>query len=120
MDRIKNRQISEEFAISVVRQILETLAYIHSKNILHRDIKPSNIMFNKQKDLCSGKTVEVVKLIDFGLCCDYSDKSERSLLHDKCGTVGYIAPEVIGKKSDSETYNGKADVFSLGIVLYEM
>lgn len=83
--------------------------------VIHRDIKSTNIMFHKQDD---GK--EVLKLIDFGLCGDLKDKTEDSLIHDKCGTLGYLSPELIAKKSKKHFYNHKVDVFSTGVLLYEM
>lgn len=107
--------------------MLEALAYMHSLNFLHRDIKPANIMFKKKLKLAEYdddsafcQEEEEVKLIDFGLCCDMTDKSEESLMQDKSGTVGYLAPEIITKDSKTEFYDDRVDVFSLGIVFYEM
>lgn len=60
-----------------------------------------------------------MKIIDFGLCADVTDHSQNSLLVDKSGTVGYLAPELITNKK-GEWYDEKVDVFSAGMLLYEM
>jgi serine/threonine protein kinase len=57
-----------------------------------------------------------VKVIDFGLCADLTDHGEDSLLNDKSGTVGYLAPELIAMTKQTGFYNSKVDVFSVGIV----
>lgn len=60
-----------------------------------------------------------IKLIDFGLAADFTDLSETSLLHDKSGTSGYMAPELIGLNYLKKLYDEKVDVYSLGIIIYE-
>lgn len=64
--------------------------------------------------------LDIVKIIDFGLCANLLDKSEDSLLNDKSGTVGYLAPELIGMTKQTGFYDDKVDVFSAGVVFYEM
>ena len=115
-DKIKANSITTQKALQYTHDILESLAYMHSLNIIHRDIKSTNVMFKKIK----GENFETLKLIDFGLCGDLTDKSEKSLIHDKCGTLGYLAPELIAKKSNKYFYNSKVDIFSTGVLLYEM
>lgn len=87
-------------------QLMEALAYAHGHEVVHRDIKPANIMLVE-----NGRRV---KLTDFGLArrADSSLTQEGQVL----GTPFYMAPEQIdGRKSD-----GRADQFSLGVVLYEI
>ena len=67
---------------------MESLKELHAAQIMHRDIKPDNIMF---KD-CS---YEKLKIIDFGLA---SRTTVINLLFFRCGTPGYVAPEVINCK----------------------
>jgi serine/threonine protein kinase len=49
-----------------------------------------------------------------------TDKSDNSLMQDKSGTVGYLAPEIIAKESKNELYDDRVDVFSAGIVFFEL
>ncbi|CAD8182811.1 unnamed protein product [Paramecium pentaurelia] len=90
---------------SIMRQILLAIVYIHEQGLLHRDIKPDNIMIDKNLN---------IKLIDFGL----ATKQGSPLCVQKCGTPGYIAPEIIN--SQKPQYNNKSDIFSLGVVFYKL
>lgn len=117
--KIKKR-LTEQIAVHVIHQLLLSVHYLHKLNIIHRDIKPQNIMLRLARDekrLDFKEKYEII-LIDFGLCADYKDFSATSFLHDKSGTTGYLAPEVI--KNTKTFYNDKVDVFSVGVVLVEM
>lgn len=72
---------------------------------MHRDIKPENIMFNE--------TIYELKLIDFGLTTKENGKV-------KCGTAGYVAPEILNLDPYEGTYDEKCDVFSIGAIFYKM
>jgi serine/threonine-protein kinase len=89
----------------IVSQLAEALDYAHSKGVIHRDIKPANIIIDAQ-----GK----VKITDFGIArLETSDLTHEGQL---LGTPNYMAPErILGHKVDHRT-----DIFSLGVVLYEM
>lgn len=113
--KIKQGKIPEQQALLMIRPIFDALAYMHRLRVVHRDLKPANLMF-KSSD--NGE-YEILKVIDFGLCADVDDKSKNSLLDDKSGTVAYLAPELIAKKK-GEFYDEKVDVFSAGMILYEM
>jgi len=76
---------SVTWAIGYARNVLEGLKYLHKQRIIHRDVKPSNVMY------CS--TDRCWKLIDFDLAVQLS--SDESLVTGRCGTKGFIAPEVI-------------------------
>lgn len=65
-----------------MRQLLEAITYIHSKNIIHRDIKPENILFDKE----TGN----IKVIDFGIA--ERKKSANEFLTARIGTIYYLAP----------------------------
>lgn len=101
----KRRQLKEEVAKSVFKQIIEALKYCHSKRILHRDIKLDNILL----------TIEgVVKICDFGVS-KIVKQGER--MTEQCGTPAYIAPEILVDKG----YEGfTIDIWSAGVVLFAM
>ncbi|CDF34432.1 Serine/threonine-protein kinase [Chondrus crispus] len=102
----KTIHFSEESASVIIKDILLGLAYLHEKGIVHRDVKPENI-------LTTAKTWPFTsKLADFGL----SNFLESGVLESKVGTPYFCAREVV----TSETYGTKADLWSLGVVAYEM
>ncbi|CAD8189054.1 unnamed protein product [Paramecium pentaurelia] len=103
---LQSRQygLSVNETIKIMKELLEAIIYIHNKGIMHRDINPLNIM-----------KAEQVKLIDFGL----ARKIRNQLIFPTSGTPGYMAPEIINFNKD-KPYDEKADIFSLGCVLYKL
>nr|XP_035966579.1 eIF-2-alpha kinase GCN2 isoform X2 [Halichoerus grypus] len=107
------------------REILDGLAYIHEKGMIHRDLKPVNIFLDSD---------DHVKIGDFGLATDHlaftadgkqDDTADHLIKSDPSGhltgmvgTALYVSPEVQG--SSRPTYNQKVDLFSLGIIFFEM
>jgi len=90
----------------IFKQILKAIKHSHDSSIVHRDIKLENILM----DTTTGR----VTVIDFGLC-DVVLRGQES--QKFCGSLDYVAPEVVSKRH----YDGfKADVYSLGIVLYTL
>lgn len=98
--------MKEEVAARLTLQLLRSLAHLHSRRIVHRDLKPENVVFDRRGS-------HTAKLIDFGFAT-HLPKGE--VLTKPCGTLGYSAPEVFS----SEGYSEKADMFSLGAVVYFM
>ena len=93
--------------LSVMRPVTSALAYAHQKSVLHRDIKPSNIMLGKDAN---------VYLMDFGLA-RIAAETDVTLSKDLVlGTPYYISPE----QAKGEPLNQQTDIYSLGVVLYEM
>jgi serine/threonine-protein kinase len=92
--------------LNIIAQVADALDYAHSKDVVHRDIKPANIMMLKD----TGD----VKVTDFGIArITSSSKTKTGII---LGTPSYMSPEqVSGRKVD-----GRSDIFSLGVVLYEM
>ncbi len=92
-------------AVEVAGQIVRGLAYAHEQGVIHRDIKPANIIVLRNKR---------PKITDFGIA-RLSEADGRS--GERAGSPKYMAPEQI--RADA-TIDGRADLFSLGAVLYEM
>jgi calcium-dependent protein kinase len=103
IDFVKKHNLKEESLRVVVKQLLSALQYCHKIGVIHRDIKFQNVMFLDANDITS------LKLIDFGL----SGSLSKDSIYQAMGTAVYIAPEVI-----TGDYDEKADLWSLGILLY--
>ena len=102
------RKLKEPEAMNILCQILEGLHYLHDeKGIVHRDIKPENFLLYND-----GIKVRI-KLIDFGFAT-YCKNEET--MNDLLGTPQYAAPEIFEQKP----YTSKVDMWSLGVVLYNM
>lgn len=99
--------IKEERAIFILKQILQALAYAHSRNIIHRDIKPANIIINRDDE---------VKILDFGIA---RMMGERGLTQtgQQLGTVTYMSPEQVKALKDID---GRSDIYSTGVTFFEM
>lgn len=100
------RRLDYPRAIKIVAQVCSALDYAHQAGIIHRDIKPSNIM------LLPG---DKVKVTDFGIA-KIADNFSLTLPGHVLGTPSYMAPE----QFEEETFDGRADIFSLGVVFYEL
>lgn len=102
----KQGAITWNDALYFMTQILGAVQHAHDKGIVHRDIKPQNIIL-----LSSGN----IKVTDFGIA-RFSRSETRTLTDQAIGSVHYIAPE----QAKGEYTDEKADIYSLGVVLYEM
>jgi serine/threonine protein kinase len=107
-------------AVSVARQVCSALAAAHALGITHRDIKPDNILLGRGPD-----GAEHVKVLDFGIAKvrEASEGAGEGYTPTRTGmivgTPQYISPEqAMGKRGDE--VDGRADLYSLGVVLYEM
>jgi serine/threonine protein kinase len=103
------RGLPPKEAVDMMRQLCDALEYAHAKGIVHRDIKPENIFI-----AAGGR----VKLGDFGLAkLVRSENPGLTRSREGMGTPHYMAPEQYSKAKEVDS---RADIFSLGVVLYEM
>lgn len=117
------------YAIDVAVQVLEALAYAHSKGIIHKDVKPENILVEKRRVQVARDhkaLMHYVKITDLGLGhlpdktpqdLVLSDNSRTSGLRQLAGTMFYMAPEQMG---GTRPPSAQADLYGVGVVLYEM
>ncbi|KAF0242964.1 MAG: protein kinase domain-containing protein, partial [bacterium] len=111
----KNGRLSLARCREVLIPVCDVLEQVHALGMVHRDIKPDNIFLHQTPQ------GEIVKVVDFGLTKIFtsdaeSDTSNLSTSGEVLGTPAYMSPERFGSMS----YDGKADVYSLGLVIYEM
>eukprot|EP00163_Fabomonas_tropica_P004181 TRINITY_DN136_c0_g1_i1.p1 TRINITY_DN136_c0_g1~~TRINITY_DN136_c0_g1_i1.p1 ORF type:complete len:1114 (+),score=197.62 TRINITY_DN136_c0_g1_i1:126-3467(+) len=100
----ENGPLPEELAAFFFYQIVEAIAYCHSRNYVHRDLKPENFLL----DATWG-----IKVSDFGFCRHVSPDHARDI-RTACGSATYAAPEIFR----GQPYDRSVDVWSLGVNLY--
>ena len=105
-NRFNQKGFREFTVMKAFYRILLQLRYIHSKGVVHRDIKAENLIFRDLHD-----DTDVV-IADFGLAMKMP--ADGSCLYSRCGTPGYVAPEVLNDVG----YDQKIDMFSMGVLLY--
>ncbi len=102
---------------TVFDELLDALSYAHKKKIVHRDIKPANVMIQRGTD-----GSECLKVLDFGLarsfgaCDDEALASVSGSKDSVLGTIAYMAPE----QAMGEPVDGRADVYAVGSILFEL
>lgn len=102
----KKKQFDEPTAAQYIREVALAVEYLHNKEppIIHRDIKPENILLDEQWR---------AKLCDFGWSNFFNEDLSRKTY---CGTLDYLAPEMIKKAG----HNTNIDIWNLGVLLYEL
>lgn len=101
-----NDSYTEADCVQLIRQMLSSIRYLHSKGIIHRDLKLENFLFSDTK---SGHSE--LKLIDFGLSKHFE---VGDIQHESVGTPYTVAPEVVV----GQGYDEKADLFSIGVLTF--
>ena len=109
--------LSPRRAATLVRDVARALQAAHDLGLVHRDVKPANILLPTGEATTDAARQLPVKLVDFGLVLD--EKSEHSLTVEGAfaGTPYYMSPEQI---ENAHGVDRRADVYSLGVVLYEL
>ncbi len=106
-DVLKTQKLNTQQILNIVRPVAEALSYAHARGVLHRDVKPSNILIDNEGH---------VYLSDFGLA-RITQSGESTASQDMMiGSPHYLSPE----QAKSEPVDVRTDVYSLGVVLYEM
>jgi predicted Ser/Thr protein kinase len=115
---LRARKFTPEEALAIVPPLCDALQFAHERGIVHRDIKPENLLLDK-----NGR----VKIADFGIAKMLGPSNggggssgagaPENITQSVVGTPGYIAPE---QKSNPQRVDSRADIYSLGVVFYEM
>jgi len=112
---MREKSLSWLETLRIVHDIGRGIDYAHSRGVIHRDLKPENILFSEQAG-------GVPKVTDFGLAGFVKSEGgeQRFALtetHVSMGTLAYMAPE---QQGDAKGVDGRADIYSLGVMLYEL
>ncbi len=115
------------FRLGLFRKIADAVHYAHQRGVIHRDLKPSNIIISREADsdasitTLAGVRLPDVKILDFGLARITESEVAATQVTEVGvikGTLPYMAPEQA--RGDAEGIDVRTDVYSLGVILYEM
>jgi serine/threonine protein kinase len=104
VDQFPQRRMTEDAACLAFSQVTEGVGYLHQAGIAHRDLKLSNLLVTSD---------DIVKVADFGWCCDTQFTARRMTF---CGTLEAMPPEIL----ENEPHGVMADIWALGVVLFQM
>ncbi len=105
---ILNKSLSRRRALSIVLQVAYALCHLHTHGVIHRDLKPENILITESGD---------IKVIDFGISRLKEEVPNADFKRKTIGTPVYMSPE---QKENPSNVNYNSDIFSLGIITYEL
>ncbi|KAL3676846.1 hypothetical protein R1sor_026794 [Riccia sorocarpa] len=110
---LRPRRLDLRCAVSFALDIAQAMECLHCNGIIHRDLKPDNLLLTDDK--------KVVKLVDFGLA---REETLTEMMTAETGTYRWMAPELYStvtlRNGEKKHYNHKVDVYSFGIVLWEL
>lgn len=101
--------------LEIAHQTLAALGFLHRKNVVHRDVAPDNLMLTYDED---GRPQ--IKLIDLGIAKPLDKTVELTSTGIFLGKLKYSSPEQLGGLAPGETLDARSDLYSLGVVLYEL
>ncbi|CAD8162420.1 unnamed protein product [Paramecium pentaurelia] len=110
LKRAQSKIYSAQKIQQLMYNLIKALFHIHSKKCMHRDLKPENLLL-KSKD----NDTDIV-IADFGL----AHIMDQQPLYKRCGTPGFVAPEILKYNDGGPFYNEKCDIFSTGVIFYLM
>eukprot|EP00595_Chromulina_sp_UTEXLB2642_P001831 CAMPEP_0196763366 /NCGR_PEP_ID=MMETSP1095-20130614/3963_1 /TAXON_ID=96789 ORGANISM="Chromulina nebulosa, Strain UTEXLB2642" /NCGR_SAMPLE_ID=MMETSP1095 /ASSEMBLY_ACC=CAM_ASM_000446 /LENGTH=370 /DNA_ID=CAMNT_0042116413 /DNA_START=50 /DNA_END=1162 /DNA_ORIENTATION=- len=104
-ERIVTKTVfNEKEARDVVKTLVSAIKYCHDRHVIHRDIKPENLLLTSKGDDAT------LKVADFG----FAVRARGNVLNTECGTLGYIAPEILEERN----YGKAVDMWSIGVVIF--
>ncbi|RKH38294.1 serine/threonine-protein kinase, partial [Corallococcus llansteffanensis] len=111
---MRSPQLDTPVLLRRMLEICRAIEYAHGRGVIHRDLKPENILLDQQAG-------GIAKVSDFGLASFLDDAQAASRYaltstHVSMGTISYMAPE---QRVDAKSADARADIFSLGVILYE-
>ncbi|WP_224361160.1 serine/threonine protein kinase [Hyalangium versicolor] len=112
-EQVRSPLLTPKESLRMMMEICRGVEYAHNRGVIHRDLKPENILFDQQAG-------GLAKVTDFGLASFLDDANSRFNLtstHVSMGTLSYMAPE---QRVDAKNADKRADIFSLGVILYEL
>ncbi|KAL4495569.1 hypothetical protein ABPG72_020310 [Tetrahymena utriculariae] len=105
IENLPMKRLTEQQSCSIVKQILESINYLHKNKIIHRDLKLENVLIQNGK----------VKLCDFG-CATFCDSPPYQRRRSFCGTLDYVSPEMI----QDQIYDKEIDIWAIGVIAFEL
>lgn len=105
---IMQQSLSLRRALEIILQVAYAILHLHAHGVIHRDLKPENILITEEGE---------IKVIDFGIAQLHEEKKEDNSQGRYIGTPNYMSPE---QKEDPSKVTFATDIYSLGIILYEL
>ncbi|CAD8079629.1 unnamed protein product [Paramecium primaurelia] len=108
LTRAQAHPFSSESLQKLMYNFIKALVHIHSKKCIHRDLKPENLLLKTKES-----STDIV-IADFGLATFLNE----DIIFKRCGTPGFVAPEILTYKEGDPFYDDKCDIFSAGVIFY--